>query len=158
MSNYELLKNGIETARQTKIKPEEINNYLENIDENIISESTDLYSLAKRPNVQLSNIVNHLHLNGIFSKIKIKKDLLNQIELEIKYSGYIQKQMKEVEYFLQNEGHIIPDNFDYSKIPSISTEARNKLMKIHPKSLGQASRIQGVSATDISILSLFLRN
>lgn len=158
MSNYELLKNGIETARQTKIKPEEINNYLENIDENIISESTDLYSLAKRPNVQLSNIVNHLHLNGIFSKIKTKKDLLNQIELEIKYSGYIQKQMKEVEYFLQNEGHIIPDNFDYSKIPSISTEARNKLMKIHPKSLGQAARIQGVSATDISILSLFLRN
>lgn len=158
MSNYELLKNGIETARQTKIKPEEINNYLVNIDENIISESTDLYSLAKRPNVQLSNIVNHLHLNGIFSKIKTKKDLLNQIELEIKYSGYIQKQMKEVEYFLQNEGHIIPDNFDYSKIPSISTEARNKLMKIHPKSLGQAARIQGVSATDISILSLFLRN
>lgn len=158
MSNYELLKNGIETARQTKIKPEEINNYLENIDENIISESTDLYSLAKRPNVQLSNIVNHLHLNGIFSKIKTKKDLLNQIELEIKYSGYIQKQMKEVEYFLQNEGHIIPNNFDYSKIPSISTEARNKLMKIHPKSLGQAARIQGVSATDISILSLFLRN
>lgn len=158
MSNYELLKKGIETARQTKIRPDEINNYLENIDENIISESTDLYSLAKRPNVQLSNIVNHLHLNGIFSKIKTKKDLLNQIELEIKYSGYIQKQMKEVEYFLQNEGHIIPDNFDYSKIPSISTEARNKLMKIHPKSLGQAARIQGVSATDISILSLFLRN
>jgi len=66
--------------------------------------------------------------------------------------------LKEVEYFLQNEEKIIPDSFDYTKIPSISTEARNKLMKIRPKSLGQASRIQGVSATDISIISLFLRN
>jgi tRNA uridine 5-carboxymethylaminomethyl modification enzyme len=65
--------------------------------------------------------------------------------------------MKEVEYFLQNENKIIPDKFDYSKVQSLSTEARTKLTKIRPKSLGQAARIQGVSATDISILSLFIK-
>ncbi len=156
--NQELLQAGIETAMQTRIKPSEVNDYLEEIEESTISESIDLYALAKRPKVELSKLVEYLHLNGIYSKIKSKKDLLNQIELEIKYSGYIQRQMKEVEYFLQNEEKIIPDSFDYTKIPSISTEARNKLMKIRPKSLGQASRIQGVSATDISIISLFLRN
>ncbi|HRS01171.1 MAG TPA: tRNA uridine-5-carboxymethylaminomethyl(34) synthesis enzyme MnmG [Bacteroidota bacterium] len=156
--NQELLQSGIETAMQTRIKPSEVNDYLEEIEESTISESIDLYALAKRPKVELSKLVEYLHLNGIYSKIKSKKDLLNQIELEIKYSGYIQRQMKEVEYFLQNEEKIIPDSFDYTKIPSISTEARNKLMKIRPKSLGQASRIQGVSATDISIISLFLRN
>jgi len=156
--NQELLQSGIETAMQTRIKPSEVNDYLEEIEESTISDSIDLYALAKRPKVELSKLVEYLHLNGIYSKIKSKKDLLNQIELEIKYSGYIQRQMKEVEYFLQNEEKIIPDSFDYTKIPSISTEARNKLMKIRPKSLGQASRIQGVSATDISIISLFLRN
>ncbi|HPD32991.1 MAG TPA: tRNA uridine-5-carboxymethylaminomethyl(34) synthesis enzyme MnmG [Candidatus Kapabacteria bacterium] len=156
--NQELLQAGIETAMQTRIKPSEVNDYLEEIEESTISDSIDLYALAKRPKVELSKLVEYLHLNGIYSKIKSKKDLLNQIELEIKYSGYIQRQMKEVEYFLQNEEKIIPDSFDYTKIPSISTEARNKLMKIRPKSLGQASRIQGVSATDISIISLFLRN
>jgi len=156
--NQNLLQAGLEIAMQTSIKPADVNDYLEEIEENTISETIDLYTLAKRPKVELNRLVDHLHLNGIYSKIKSKKDLLNQIELEIKYSGYIQRQLKEVEYFLQNEEKIIPDSFDYTKIPSISTEARNKLMKIHPKSLGQASRIQGVSATDISIISLFLRN
>lgn len=156
--DYNLLKQCIESAMNTKVKPNDVNNYLEDIDENIISESTDIYTLAKRPNVKFSDLINHLKLDSIYSKINTKEDLLKQIDLEIKYSGYIQKQLKEVEYFLQNEEKIIPDNFDYSKVPSISTEARNKLMKINPKSLGQAARIQGVSATDISILSLFLRN
>ena len=156
--NYELLQNGIETAKQTKVKPAQVNSYLEEVDENIISETSDLYSIAKRRNIELEDLIIHLQLNGIFSKIKSRPEILNQLKLEIKYSGYIQKQLKEVDYFLQNEEKIIPDNFDYSKIPSISSEAKNKLMKIHPKSLGQAARIQGVSATDISILSLFLRN
>jgi tRNA uridine 5-carboxymethylaminomethyl modification enzyme len=130
--DYNLLKQGIESAMNTKVKPNDVNNYLEDIDENIISESTDIYTLAKRPNVKFSDLINHLKLYSIYSKINTKEDLLKQIDLEIRYSGYIQKQLKEVEYFLQNEEKIIPDNFDYSKVPSISTEARNKLMIIHP--------------------------
>jgi tRNA uridine 5-carboxymethylaminomethyl modification enzyme len=93
--------------------------------------------------------------NGI--KITNNDNLLTRLQIEIKYEGYIERQNKEVEYFLENESKLIPDHFDYAKINSISKEAQEKLSKIKPSSLGQASRISGVSASDISILSVFLK-
>lgn len=154
---YELIKNGIEELKEIKLRPNEINGYLESIEENIIIETTDVYTLAKRGSVSLASLLDRVVENGIINEIKQNKNLINQIETEIKYEGYIKRQMKEIEYFLQNENKIIPDNFDYTKVHSLSNEAKAKLQKIKPRSLGQATRIQGVSATDISILSLYLK-
>jgi tRNA uridine 5-carboxymethylaminomethyl modification enzyme len=77
--------------------------------------------------------------------------------VEIKYEGYVKKQMREVEYFLENENKKIPDNFDYDVLNSLSNEALQKLKQIKPNSIGQASRISGISATDIAVISFYLK-
>jgi tRNA uridine 5-carboxymethylaminomethyl modification enzyme len=84
-------------------------------------------------------------------------DILDIIQTNIKYEGYIARQLKEIEYFNDNENKKIPDKFDYNRLTSLSKEALEKLIKIRPASLGQASRISGVSASDISILSVYLK-
>ncbi len=153
----DLINRGIEAIKEIKFKPEQINEYLESINDSLIIESTDIYSLAKRGAVSLSELLNKIKANGIIEQIKSDENIINQIETEVKYEGYIKRQLKEILYFLQNENKLIPENFDYSKLQSISNEARTKLTKIKPRSLGQASRIQGISATDISVLSLYLK-
>jgi len=153
----ELIKIGLQELREIKLKPIEIKDYLETINETQIFETTDIYSLAKRGATSLEILLQKVDANGIINEIKENKNIITQIETEIKYEGYIKRQLKEIEYFLQNENKIIPENFDYSKVHSLSNEAKTKLQKIRPRSLGQASRIQGVSATDISILSLYLK-
>jgi tRNA uridine 5-carboxymethylaminomethyl modification enzyme len=85
------------------------------------------------------------------------ESLMNKLKTEIKYEGYIARQLREIEYLNDNEEKIIPDKMNYDAIISLSNEAREKLKRIQPASLGQASRISGVSASDISILSVYLR-
>lgn len=155
MNDYREL--ALTESKITKLKPAEINNYLLSIGESEIIDTTDIYTLTKRGPVQLKDMLQYVNGNILFDEILENNGLLEQIQIDIKYEGYIQRQLKEVEYFMQNENKMIPANFDYSKLESLSTEARTKLSKIRPSSLGQASRIQGVSATDISILALFLR-
>ncbi|MGB9702334.1 MAG: tRNA uridine-5-carboxymethylaminomethyl(34) synthesis enzyme MnmG [Candidatus Kapaibacteriota bacterium] len=155
--NMELIEKGLIELRNYKFKTMEINDYLIQQEENPVIESTDIYSLTKRGNVFLKDLIIKTSGNEVLDKIKQEPEVINQLEIEIKYEGYIKRQLKEVEYFLQNENKLIPEKFDYSKVQSLSTEAKTKLSKIRPKSLGQASRIQGVSATDISILSLFIK-
>lgn len=155
--NMELIEKGLIELGNYKFKTTEINDYLIQQEENPVIESTDIYSLTKRGNVFLRDLIIKTSGNEVLDKIKQESEVINQLEIEIKYEGYIKRQLKEVEYFLQNENKLIPDKFDYSKVQSLSTEAKTKLSKIRPKSLGQASRIQGVSATDISILSLFIK-
>ncbi|MFA6569784.1 MAG: tRNA uridine-5-carboxymethylaminomethyl(34) synthesis enzyme MnmG [Bacteroidota bacterium] len=152
------IKSLIEFSKLYKIKPEILNIYLEKKLENPITESTDIYSIAKRANCFLNEIftlVNDIpdNINNIIKQI----DIVNQVHIEIKYEGYIKRQLKEVNYFLENEKKRIPANFDYSRLNSISKEARDKLEKVKPASLGQAERIQGVAASDISILALMLK-
>lgn len=155
--NMNLIEKGLIELSNYKFKTSEINDYLIKQYENPIDESTDITSLTKRGNVFLKDLLAFAKDNSTIDEIINNEEVTAQLEIEIKYDGYIKRQMKEVEYFLQNENKIIPDNFDYSKVQSLSTEARTKLSKIRPKSLGQAARIQGVSATDISILSLFIK-
>ena len=91
-------------------------------------------------------------------KVSRSSELTHKLETEIKYEGYIKRQTTEIEHFLKNENRTIPDNTDYYGINSLSTEAKEKLTKIKPGSLGQASRISGISATDVSILTLYLKS
>ena len=83
--------------------------------------------------------------------------MIHSVETEIKYEGYIAKLHRDIERFAEQESMDIPAGFDYARVNSLSTEARQKLQRIQPASLGQASRIPGVSASDVSILALYLR-
>ncbi|MBU1599074.1 tRNA uridine-5-carboxymethylaminomethyl(34) synthesis enzyme MnmG [bacterium] len=91
------------------------------------------------------------------SKREIPEDVAEQIEIEVKYEGYIKRQAQEIEEMKKREGILIPPKFDYSKIPSLSNETKDKLSRIQPLSLGQAGRIPGIRPSDISILMLYIR-
>ena len=154
----EIIFNGFSLTKSIKFKPELINPYLELINEQPITETTDAYTLTKRTNVRLNDLLSRVPIVSdeialIYNDISLVEDL----QLEIKYEGYIARQKREINYFLENENKKIPESFDYTNIPSLSNEAREKFNKIKPHSLGQASRISGVSASDISIISLYLR-
>ena len=87
----------------------------------------------------------------------LEKEIIDQIEIEIKYAGYIDRQELEIEKFKSLESKRIPDAFDYAEIPSLRTEARVKLSKIRPATLGQAARISGVSPADVSLVMVWLK-
>jgi tRNA uridine 5-carboxymethylaminomethyl modification enzyme len=89
---------------------------------------------------------------------QLPKDVVEQVNINIKYEGYIQRQMRQVEQFKKMEGKIIPESLDYKEIPSLRIEAKQKLSLIKPRSVGQASRISGVSPADISVLLIYLEH
>lgn len=143
-------------VRTVKITPDVANPFLNGIGEESISETTTLYTLVKRPAVRLNSL---LELTETQSRALLAEhpNVVHATETTVKYEGYIQKLHRDVERFSEQEQMMIPDEFDYGRVNSLSTEARQKLVRIRPTSLGQASRIPGVSASDISILALYLR-
>jgi tRNA uridine 5-carboxymethylaminomethyl modification enzyme len=159
LEKQELLSRAYELSKEYKYKIEVVNSYLESVGETEINDSTDIYTLSKRSHVKLFEL---LRINGdmpeTLAELSKNRRMVDLLQTEIKYEGYIKRQMKEVEHFLENENKKIPEDFDYNNINSISTEAREKLMRVKPGSLGQASRISGISASDISVLSIYLNN
>lgn len=154
----QIMRNTLNFCKSTKLKADEINGYLTEMGENPINDSSDISTLAKRENLDLMKLLEFNGSDNIELKIlKKNKQLISKLETEIKYEGYIARQLKEIDYLNENEEKIIPSTLDYDGIVSLSNEAREKLKKIQPSSLGQASRISGVSASDISILSVYLK-
>ncbi len=158
IENQDLIKQGYDYSKNVKLRADEINDYLLSVGETEIKDSTDIFSLAKRSTTHIKELFEHLpekenNLRFLFKN----KELLDQLQIEIKYEGYIARHKKDIDYFNSNEEKRIPLDFDYDILNSISTEAREKFKKIKPNSLGQASRISGVSATDMSILSLYFK-
>ena len=108
-----------------------------------------LEQILKRPEVAYKDLPNR--------DDSLSSEVVQQVEIAIKYAGYIDRQQSDIEKFKSLEGKQIPDTFDYSTVPSLRSEARQKLTKLRPATLGQASRISGVSPADISILTVWLR-
>src|SRR5437879_4355941 len=111
--------------------------------------SETLAQLLRRPEISYKNLENNLSV--------LSEELIQRVEIEIKYAGYVTRQETEVAKFKNLEQKQIPAEFDYSSVPSLRMEARQKLLKIRPATLGQASRISGVSPADISILMVWLK-
>ena len=152
------LAKGYEQSKEHKLKAEQINPYLASKEETVVTDSTDIFTLTKRSNVKLEDVLKiQKDLPDALEFISKNRKLAELLQTEIKYEGYIKRQLHEVEYFLENENKKIPQDFDYYKLNSISSEAREKLKKVRPASLGQASRISGISASDVSVLALYLR-
>ena len=142
-----------EYLKNTKITPtKEINAIFEKIGTPLLKDGIYLYDLLRRNEITISVLKENNLLVSNYSK-----EVEEQLEIEIKYEGYIKKVAREAEKMLKNEEKLIPKDIDYSKILNLATEARQKLEKIRPESIGQALRISGVNPSDISILMVYLR-
>ena len=138
------------------ISPKEINKKLEDSGENTIQIKTRLSKILARPKINFNKIKHAKELNDFFEKNGILTEAIEQAEILIKYAGYIQKEEESVEKISRLENIKIPPKFNYSKIKSISSEGREKLGKIKPLTIGQASRISGVSPSDISVILVYM--
>ena len=146
----------INTLKSKNIQPNEINPKLESLGESTISRNTRLERLLSRPNIRFEDIKKAESLEPFFQRNTIDQESIEQAEIQIKYSGYIQKEQENVDKFNRLESIKIPEDFDFTKIKSISSEGREKLTKITPTTIGQASRISGVSPSDISVLLVYM--
>lgn len=115
------------------------------------------WQYLKRPEVTVTDILPLLRPDNDLHHILTAPDVIEQIDILAKYDGYIRRQLEEVKRFAASENVLIPPSIDYHRIKSLSSEAREKLSRVRPRSLGQASRIAGVSRSDLSILSLYMR-
>ena len=113
---------------------------------------TNLYSFIKRPEITIDLLLDEKIINK-----KYTDDVYKQVEIFIKYEGYINKELKNVEKLLKLEEKQIPNDIDYDKITNLASEARQKLKSVMPKTIAQASRISGVNPADISILTVYLK-
>jgi len=149
----EATRRGIEFLKSCRLKPDKkINARLINLGTSAIKKVTTMEEILKRPRIYLGDIRRLDH-----SRLKIPEFALRQVEIEVKYSGFIQRQLKEVERFKNLEKIRLPQGLDYSRIASLSREIREKLDRFKPLNLGQASRISGVTPVAISLLMVYLK-
>ncbi|WP_456437658.1 tRNA uridine-5-carboxymethylaminomethyl(34) synthesis enzyme MnmG [Desulfurobacterium sp.] len=153
---YETVKVFIEKLKELKVKPEEINPILEKEGTTPVKETVSCYNILKRPEVKLSSLLKIVNLPKP-SEVDEKtiKEALEETEIEIKYEGYIKRQLEDVKKFRKLENIKIPKGFDYDSVP-ISTEEKQKLKEAKPLTLGQASRLEGIRPASISILSVYI--
>ena len=115
-----------------------------------------MFKLFSRPQIDLEDIVRFEKVKNYIHENNIDEEIVEQAEIQVKYSGYIEKERANAEKISKLENWKIPTDFDYSQIKSMSTEARQKLAQLQPATVGQASRISGVAPSDISILLIHL--
>ena len=144
-----------ETIKTYSLEPEEINPYLQQINSAPILQKQKLSQVLLRPNVNLKDII--LASEGVAGLLNSPlNEAVEQAEIQVKYEVYINKEKDLVEKMSQLEDLVIPDSFTYDKINSLSNEARQKFIKIKPRTLGQASRISGVNPSDVQILMVYM--
>ena len=163
---FDLLKskqNKIETiinfCKEHSVKATEVNAFLENKNTATLKQSVKLYDLVLRPQVTLSELADTIpSIKQLFDDIEEnrREEIIEAAEIKIKYSGYIDREKLIADKLQRLENISIENKFDYGSIQSLSTEARQKLTKINPKNIGQASRIPGVSPNDINVLLVLL--
>jgi len=142
--------------QKTSVKQEEVNPILEAKNLALIDQSVKLYKVASRPQLTFSDLKNIPKLTSFLSENKIDNEVIEQAVIHLKYSGYIEKEKNNADKLNKLENVVIPSKFDYQKVTSLSYEAREKLSKIQPTSISQASRISGVSPSDISVLLVYM--
>ena len=146
----------ISYLEKTSVKKEEINPILESKNLATISQSMKLIKIASRPQLDLNDFRKIERLSNFLLDNNIDNEILEQVEIHLKYAGYIEKEKNNADKLNRLENVSIPSSFDYSKVKSLSYEAREKLSKIQPTSISQASRISGVSPSDVSVLLVYM--
>ncbi|MFT5754030.1 MAG: tRNA uridine 5-carboxymethylaminomethyl modification enzyme [Flavobacterium sp.] len=146
----------VQFFRDTSAKPEEANPILEAKGSSLMSQPDKMFKVFSRPQIDLDDIVKFDKVSEYIATHDLDNEIIEQAEIDVKYSGYIEKERLHADKLNRLEDAIIPDNFDFNKIKSISTEAKMKFNKIRPKTIAQASRISGVSPSDISVLLIYM--
>ena len=146
-----LVEEEIARLRNTKVTPAEINPLLEQWGTTKVEGSISLMELLKRPQVSYEKIA-----EADKSRPELPQHIVDHLEVKIKYEGYIRKQLQQIEKFKRLEDKKLSENIDYSMIEGLRIEAKEKLEKFRPLSIGQASRISGVSPADINVLLIYL--
>ncbi len=141
--------------RENSVSPEEVNTLLLKNETAAITEKTKLSKIVLRPQITLNDLKTLTPTLDQFLS-SFDEEFREQAEIQMKYEGYLEKEKELVEKMSRLEDVIISENFDYSKLASISLEAREKLKRVKPRTLGQASRISGVSPSDVSILMVYM--
>jgi tRNA uridine 5-carboxymethylaminomethyl modification enzyme len=145
----------VDFIKNESIAPEEINPLLAERESANINQKVKMFGILTRPNIDLGLFKNYI--NRIASSLKeYHEEELEQAEILVKYEGYIQKEKELVEKQYRLESLILHDDFDYNRLTSLGVEAREKLNKVRPNTIGQAARISGITPSDISILMVYL--
>ncbi len=154
----------IQASKKILLPPENINNYLRSKNEPETYQKESLENIAKRTNVKFEELLNLPYLieNPLIKELdslttRLRKEIIEQVEIELKYKGYILRQLEQIEKFEKMENVPIPEKIDYYSMKSISAEGREKLNKVKPRSIGQAARIPGVTNADIAALLVYLK-
>lgn len=142
----------------TSVWPDQVNDYLESVGTSTIDQAGPVLQIAKRPQVDTDALLRHA---GIYDEVVAEAPGMLRaprlVEIDLKYEGYLDRQRQMVEQMEEKERWPIPEDFEYHDLETISKEAREKLAKIQPENLGQASRISGVRASDVSVLMVLLK-
>ena len=149
LSRRDEIKECEDLFKITRITPTE-NEYLKTLKTPILSSGISLYELLKRPEIHIKDLTKYIAK-------QYSDDILEEVEIESKYEGYIKKALQEVKKMEKSENKRIPDNFDYDSIHNLASEAKQKLKEVRPLTIGQAMRISGVNPADISILTMYLK-
>ena len=141
---------------KTSIRPEDVNPMLENNASAPVKQSLKMGKVLSRPNMTMNDFLSHKPVVDFVTKHEMDTTVLEQAEIQIKYAGYIAKEKAQADKLTQLDYVQIPKEFDYEKVKSLSIEARQKLAKIKPVTIAQASRISGVSPSDLSVLLVYM--
>ena len=153
---YKQSQNLITFLKTQSILPAEINPVLTIKESALIKQSGKADKILSRPNINLEDLKNCGSVESYISTNNLSEEVQDQVEIQIKYSGYIQKEKNNADKLHRLESVKIPKDFDYKKLKSISAEALEKLNKIKPETISQASRISGVAPNDISVLLVYM--
>ena len=146
----------VQFFKDTSVKPEEANPVLEEKNSSPVKQQDKMFKIFSRPNITIDDVRKFNAVENYIQENNLDNEVIEQTEIQVKYSGYIAKEKQNADKLNRLEYVKIPSDFDYSKIKSMSFEAREKLKSIQPTSIAQASRISGVSPNDISVLLVYM--
>ena len=146
----------VDFFKKTSVSHSDINPILEANNSALVNQSGKLFKIFSRPNISMDDVRKIRKVETYIQEHNLDKEVIEQAEIQVKYSGYIDKEKNNAEKLNRLEDIRIPENFDYSAIQSISFEGREKLKKIKPRTISQASRISGVSPSDVSVLLVYM--
>jgi len=153
---HEAAEKFVKFFADTSVKPEDANPVLESKESALIRQSDKMFKLFSRPNISIDDMRKFDAVEEYINDNNLDNEVIEQTEIQVKYSGYIAKEKNNADKLTRLEYVKIPVGFDYSVIKSMSFEAREKLKKIQPTTVSQASRISGVSPNDISVLLVYM--
>ena len=146
----------VDFFKNTSVKPEVINPILAKKESALVGQSDKMFKTFSRPNITMEDMRKIDAVEAFVKENELDYDVLQQTEIQVKYAGYINKEKNNADKLNRLEGLKIPEGFDYTKLKSLSYEAREKLTTIQPVTISQASRISGVSPNDISVLLVYM--